>query len=225
MKKNTKLSIINTLFNPNKKGVSEWKTIDEIINGGLKWSNNGNFRHGVAFGCKYYIWEKYPLMGKVEKLRMNGFNKNIECLQNNRPISKKIRDHYKKTPCVVCGQKNNLVLDHKNDLYNNPRVLDIKTQTIDDFQPLCQHCNLQKRTVAKKTRKNGKRYSALNIPSLKIFNIKFTKGCKTFDPNDVNAMVGTYWYDPVDFIKKANESFINENTLSSVTDKIKTLDV
>ena len=66
---------------------------------------------------------------------------------------------------------------------------------------LCNSCNLLKRQVAKDTLKNGKRYGATNIPSLAVFKTDFTHGDETFDINDPNAMVGTYWYDPIDFIK------------------------
>ena len=37
----------------------------------------------------------------------------------------------------------------------------------------------------------------------------FIEGDETFDPKDPNAMVGTYWYDPVLFLKRAYE--INSN--------------
>jgi hypothetical protein len=119
-----------------------------------------------------------------------------------RPIRQDIKNHYKKMPCVHCGSKSDLVCDHKNDLYNDKRVLNTKIQTLDDFQSLCTHCNLQKRQIMKNTLKENKRYGATNIPMLKEFNIDFTSGDIYFDKNDINAMKGSYWYDPIDFIKK-----------------------
>jgi hypothetical protein len=50
--------------------------------------------------------------------------------------------------------------------------------------------------------KSGKRYGATNIPSLSVFGVDFIQGDETFDINDPNAMVGTYWYDPIAFIKE-----------------------
>ena len=79
------------------------------------------------------------------------------------------------------------------------RVLDLKTQKLCDFQALCEHCNLQKRAVIKKTKETGKRYGATNIPSLKPHGIDFIVGDEKFDISDPDAMVGTYWYDPVYF--------------------------
>jgi hypothetical protein len=119
-----------------------------------------------------------------------------------RPISQKIRDHFNGKPCVVCGSNSNIVIDHKNGLYNDKRVLNADTQDIDDFQVLCNHCNLQKRQTIKHMKKCGKRYSALDIPSISMFNIDFTKGDENYDKTDPKWSEGTYWNDPCDFIKK-----------------------
>ncbi len=54
----------------------------------------------------------------------------------------------------------------------------------------------------KKTLETNKRYGATNIPMFKHFGIDFTKGNETFDKKNPKAMIGTYWYDPVDFMKK-----------------------
>lgn len=88
-------------------------------------------------------------------------------------------------------------------MYNDRRVLDSNTQKIDDFQVLCNHCNLQKRETIKSMKKTGKRFSALNIPSISMFNISFTEGDEDYDKNDPNWGEGTYWNDPCDFIKKS----------------------
>ena len=112
-----------------------------------------------------------------------------------------MRTFFKNKPCVVCGSNNDLVIDHKNGLYNNPRVLDTKTQKINDFQVLCNHCNLQKRQTIVWSKKFNKRYPATKIPQLKYFNIDFIKGCDKLDLSNPNAMVGTYWYDPILFLK------------------------
>lgn len=119
--------------------------------------------------------------------------------ETQRPIRADIRATICSKSCVVCGTTAT-VCDHKNDLYNDPRVLNTATQTLEDFQPLCNHCNLQKRQVAKKMRETGKRYGATNIGQLALFGIDFIQGDETYDPADPNAMVGTYWYDPVVFL-------------------------
>ena len=197
---NKKQQQVDLLFKPNEEGISDWITKENISqNSILNWGNNGVARHGIYFNDNRFIWEKYPINGKIEKLRTNGFNdKNLN--SNLRPIRKDIDKYYKQSSCVVCGSKSDLVTDHKNDLYNDPRVLNTSTQVLNDFQCLCNHCNLQKRQVAKKTKETRKRYGATNIPFLKIFGINFIEGDENYDPKDINAMKGTFWYDPIEFM-------------------------
>ncbi len=60
----------------------------------------------------------------------------------SRTISKNIYDFYKNKRCAHTGFKssvqNPIEIDHKNGRYNEKSVLDINTQIIDDFQPLCR---------------------------------------------------------------------------------------
>ena len=109
---------------------------------------------------------------------------------HKRTIREDIRKFHILTGCLVCGSHSALVIDHKNDLYNDPRVLSPTTQTTEDFQCLCTHCNLQKRQVCKRTKESGLRYKATNIPQLIMFGIDFIEGDETFDSKDPNAMVG-----------------------------------
>jgi hypothetical protein len=133
----------------------------------------------------------------------------------NRPIRKNIKEYYKGFSCCVCGT-GNTVCDHKNDLYNDVRVLNSNTQTIDDFQPLCNSCNLRKRSVAKKMKSENKRHPP--PPFIReCYGIDFTQGDETFDPDDINATVGTYWHDPPAFLKEchkiAHKKLLDENEI------------
>lgn len=207
MSRITNLQKVQILFQPDENGFSRWVSREELDVSDLYFSNNGNSRHGVFFGVNEYIWEvDRGLQRRVERLRLVGLNPEIY-IQQNRPIRNDIHAALRDAPgarCVVCGSTSCLVTDHKNDLYNDPRVLSAETQTIDDFQVLCTHCNLQKRQVAVSTRDTGRRYGATQIPHLAPFGIDFTEGDETYDPNDINAMRGTFWYDPVDFTRKLN---------------------
>jgi len=198
---------VDRLFQPDLSGNSRWVSRDDIrVNKILDWGNNGAARHGVYFADKRYIWEKDG-KGSIKGLRTIGFSDD-ELYGAARPIRPDIEKYHKAMGCVVCGSHSDLVTDHKNDLYNDLRVLDRKTQTIDDFQCLCNHCNLQKRQVSKVTKERGKRVGATTIASLSIFGIDFVEGDDKFDEKDVNAMVGTYWYDPVEFMKKIKEKLL-----------------
>ena len=192
---------IDIVFQPDLNGYSEWVTRDTIQkHPALNWGRNGAQRHGVFFNDKRYIWEKFPKTSTITHLKLSGFNPDAN-VNTTRPIRDDIHAYHKSMGCVVCGSHSSLVTDHKNDLYNDQRVLNATTQTIHDFQCLCNHCNLQKREVVKQCKATGLRYPATNIPQLRPFGIDFTQGDHTFDPSDPNAMVGTYWYDPVAFMK------------------------
>jgi hypothetical protein len=146
--------------------------------------------------CVYQSFGYY-----IKYLKICGLKEN----NNARPIRSDIKRHYKNLPCCACGRTTELICDHKNDLYNDPKVLNIKTQTLDDFQSLCNSCNLLKRQISKWTVQNKKRYGATNIPSLAVFGIDFSEGDEKYDPQDIKAMVGTYWFDPVMFMTKIKD--------------------
>ena len=188
---------VNAIFQPDVQGVSQWVSREILDASPLDWGGNGVGRHGIYFGDKRYLWEKQGNR-KITALRTVGFSED-ELYGATRPIREDIKQFYKQQGCVVCGRHSDLVTDHKNDLYNDPRVLSRVTQTLDDFQCLCNHCNLQKRQVAKTTLETGVRFAATNIPSLAPHGIDFIQGDDTFDPADPNAMVGTFWYDVVAF--------------------------
>jgi hypothetical protein len=118
----------------------------------------------------------------------------------NRPIRKNIHQEITNLSCVMCGTSKT-ICDHKNDLYNDERVLRTETQLISDFQPLCNHCNLQKRQICKTEEQTGKLYSAKNIQRYKIYSFEFPWEKKAFDKDDVNCKIGTLWFDPVEFEK------------------------
>ena len=139
---------------------------------------------------------------------VHSVRQNIE----SRPIRNDIKKYYQKQSCVVCGSNSDLVCDHKNDLYNDPRVLSTETQELSDFQSLCNHCNLQKRQVCKIEKETNTIYSAKNIPQFKSFPFEFTWENKPYDLLDINTKKGTYWYDPIEFTNAIGCAF-SKNTL------------
>ena len=130
----------------------------------------------------------------------------LKTTNNLRPIRDDIKEYYKIKCCVVCGSTSDLVCDHKNDLYNDSRVLDAKTQKLEDFQSLCTHCNLQKRQVCKKEKETKTIYSAKNIPMLAVFELP--------ESNNKNE---AFWYDPVEYCKKIKETIAD--TIKETYDK------
>ena len=111
-------------------------------------------------------------------------------------ISSDIKKEIHSRPCACCGTTTNIECDHKNDLIldqNDERVLNITTQTINDFQALCRHCNDTKRAVKKRTLKQKKRQPAPG------FKVQFTQGDDTFNVDDKFWYIGTYWGDVLAF--------------------------
>lgn len=119
-------------------------------------------------------------------------------------IRKDIRDYITSLPCAVCRRTDTIECDHKNDLYKltDPRLLIKTEQQIDDFQPLCKHCNDKKRSensarIKKVFEKNGiwKRQPSPfpNAPFLP------GTGGDTLDINNPKWYIGTYWGDVAAF--------------------------
>ena len=88
-KKTEKQSKIDSIFKPNKVGVSDWVSISKLIESKL-WSekSNGNQRNGIFLEDARYNWESERLnnkpKGKILKLRTIGLNNNILKVTNVR---------------------------------------------------------------------------------------------------------------------------------------------
>lgn len=208
-KRTQKQKEIDKLFNPDKNGVSEWISKETIKTKSpfLDWGSNGVMRHNIMWNDTRYNWDvKRGSRRNITDIKTTGFNKN-ELSKKSRPINKQIEKEIKKSKskCVFCGTKTNLVCDHKNDLYNDEIVLNIKEQRISDFQCLCNRCNLLKREICKKEKEKNKIYSAKNIPFIgNNFKFEYPWEKKAFDILDINCKKDTFWYDPVEFVNKLN---------------------
>jgi len=220
MTRTNKQIAVNSVFTPNDHGESEWvaRSVWEQ-NSLLNWGRNGNCRHGIYFGDNRYNW-KARRDGKkntVTHLRTTGFSDSY-LHGASRPVRADIRQIITQQPCCNCGSHTNIEVDHKNDLYNDPRVLNLETQRVEDFQTLCRKCNLSKRESNRKTRSSGRRQGPPASISL-AFGVNFTEGDDTFYPIDVNWHKGTYWGDVTAFINTArtvHEEHIREETRSNI---------
>jgi len=221
---------IEALFKPDKEtGISEWKTREAIIEFDNKLiTSNGNFRetreidgrfYANCWKCHKYDWELKRLNnkpnGKVLEIRMIGYNK-ISSINKNHPINKDISrqllDECKN--CIHCGNHKGLCIDHKNDMYNDERVLNRLTQTIDDFQVLCNKCNKDlKHQDNVKEEKTGKIHSVKDIGKYRHDNFEYPweKALKVYNKEervvyineyDIHCKMYSYWYDIEEFERK-----------------------
>ena len=128
---------------------------------------------------------------KTVAYKFNGYNITNEI--KNRQINSEIRKYFDDKNCAHTGSPNKKhnkhEIDHKNGRYNEDGVFNIETQKIDDFQPLTQESNKQKREVCKKCKKTNKRYDAMYLG----YNTSVIEG--TLEYNEELGCVGCYWYD------------------------------
>lgn len=163
----------------------------------IAWKNSGFTDKDLKKVQKDFMkleFDKTIKKISAQFVKFYGFGEQVK----DQGIRQEILREIKKLPCIVCGTTNNIECDHKNDLYleNDPRIRIKETQRIDDFQPLCRHCNLVKRQIKAKTIKENKRQPAPG------FAIKFVEGDETFIRSDPNWYKGTYWGDVKAFKKK-----------------------
>jgi 5-methylcytosine-specific restriction endonuclease McrA len=210
---------VDILFKPNAQGISEWIKREAIDKTSLNWGGNGNCRHGIYFGDNRFIWKKKSgKNGKITHLRTAGFSEN-ELHGASRPVRGDIKKHFSNLECLHCGSRTGIIADHKNGLYNDPRVLNPITQIIDDFQPLCQGCNTIKREWERKTRVQKKRQPPPPCIRLLSGGALFTRGDSTFNENDTEWYKGTYWGDIDAFCK----SFAEVEEVVEVEEKVRDL--
>lgn len=224
-----KVNLVKTLSNNFTRIIPRDELSQHI---GLNWGNNGvgdrwcgkKFCYTTIQSTKYTLYNDHQERANIDKQKIKDFQEHFvkthninqgiigiyvhyELSQQNvddmkRPIRNDIRTKIKSSPCVSCGTLSDTVCDHKNDLYNDKRVLNIRTQMEDDFQCLCRHCNLQKRQVCKIEKETNKLYSAKDLPKYKVFDFLFPWEMKHFDINDPDLKKDTYWYDPIEFNNK-----------------------
>lgn len=151
------------------------------IHSKLKFPTKNDCDYHGSGNVVYFI----QFFGKCEKLLSN-------------TIKNSIRNEITKRPCASCGCNQNIECDHKNDLNNDNRVLSVETQTIDDFQPLCKHCNDVKRSIKSKMLKINKRIGASYLG----YKIDFTEGTEELNKDDPYWYKGTYWGDCLEFKKQ-----------------------
>ncbi|WP_456364267.1 hypothetical protein [Priestia aryabhattai] len=157
--------------------------------------NNTNGRD-IRFVKRKYELEIVKRGTKEIKFRIVG----KKAMLLSRPIQKKIKDYFKNKRCVMTGTRSDIEVDHKNGRYNDSRVLNVKSQTIDDFQALTKVVNNIKREHCRKCISTNKKFDAKELGYL----ISTLDGNLIHD-NTPSGCKGCFFYDIVYFKKKYNE--------------------
>ena len=208
-----KVDLFLELASPDENGVSDWVNVKDFVGKyeALKLGNGGSWCRGSSSLQKKYIvrFNKELTSGNsIDAIKLCGYNEQNSFSQQ---IRQDIRDYYKGQKCVmlgVCGTSENtkIEIDHKDGRKNDARVADPATQKIEDFQPLSKAANDAKRQICKKCKETGLRWDATNIPGN---TIAFYEGDKHF--SKTLGCVGCYQYDPVEYRRRCEEDFKNNN--------------
>ena len=203
-------TLVMEIFKPDPStGISRKITRDEINKTELALCNNGNIRQNIPWTNKY-IWDvtrqNNKPRGRPNLFQTTGFSDNniiSHPIQNN--IRKELFSKY--SGCLHCGNRKDLCIDHKNDMYNDTNVLNTKTQTINDFQVLCNKCNKDlKHQINVKEKNTGKLHLAKDLNILPFIKDKFNypwELCITeYDETIIYCKSYTYWYDIEEFHRK-----------------------
>ncbi|MBR1453455.1 MAG: hypothetical protein IJ593_02255 [Lachnospiraceae bacterium] len=217
----TKTELFIKLANPNAKGISRWVSVTEFVGEykELKLGNGGSWcRSNSSLAKKYNIEvdKSKTKSNSIDAIRLNGFNEKSIFNQN---IRADIKEYYKNKNCVMLGvngvsENTRIEIDHKDGRKNNQRISDIKTQNIDDFQPLCKAANDAKRQICKKCKETNKRWDAKNI---KGNPYSFYKGNENY--NDELGCKGCYQYDPVEY-RKESAKMISKDAVKHTVDYV-----
>jgi len=199
----TKKDLFIELAKPNSNGISRWIKVSEFTGKykELQLGNGGSRCRKSSSLAKEYIveFDKNITAGNsIDRVRLNGLNTNKYFNQN---IRQDIKNYYKNQNCVMLGINGNsentkIEIDHKDGRKDDRRVSNIKTQKLEDFQPLSKAANDIKRQICKKCKETNKRWNAKN---LKGNPFEFYYGDENY--TEEVGCNGCYQYDPVEYRK------------------------
>lgn len=196
-KEKTKAELFIELAKPNEKGFSRWVNVSEFIGKykELQLGNGGSWCRKESNLAKLYKIEfdkKKTKGNSIDRIKLDGLKEKEGGAQHiNHDIKKKIKGR----ECVILGTSNPEV-DHKNGRKNDPRIMNSKTQTISDFQPLSKAANDAKRQFCKECVKTNHRFDAKKLG----YPISFSEGEEKHDRTK-DGCIGCFWYDPLEFRK------------------------
>ncbi|AFR35779.1 type II restriction endonuclease NlaIII [Riemerella anatipestifer] len=201
----TKTELFLELAKPDSNGVSRWVSVNEFIGKykALQLGNGGSWCRASSSLAKTYTieFDKTKTRGNsIDAIRLTGFNNSNTF---NQSIRKEIKDFYKNKNCVMLGINGNSIntkieIDHKDGRKDNDRVSNIKTQRLEDFQPLSKAANDAKRQICKRCKETNLRWNAKN---LKGNPYSFYEGDEHYTQE--LGCVGCYQFDPVEYRKSS----------------------
>lgn len=209
------------LAQPDKNGISRWVYATEFVGKykSLELGNGWSWGRASSPLRKRYTVEvdrSITSGNRIDAIKLTGFNNQQHFSQT---IRKDICDEIRKRRCVMLGingtsENTTIEVDHKDGRKNDMRVSDLKSQSIDDFQPLCKAANDIKRQICKNCKLTDKRWDARNIEGNPY---SFYDGDENY--TEEQGCVGCYQYDPVEYRIRSVKR-VSEETVADVMQKL-----
>ena len=195
-------------------GISRWVSVAEFtgkyaplsLGNGLSWG-----RSSSPLAREYNIEKDRSLTpgNRIDRIKLCGYKEEKTFSQS---IRLDIRSEIKSRRCVICGasgtsENTTIEVDHKDGRKNDMRVSDVKTQRLDDFQPLCKACNDMKRQACKDCKKaDGIRWDAKLIEGNPF---SYYKGNAQYTPE--LGCEGCFLFDPVEYRRVAYSGRLSDD--------------
>ena len=178
------------LAKPDEFGFSREVSVEEFVGkyACLKTTNGNDWARKNSYLDRKYIVDKISKGkgNKITHIKLWGPNK----APNGRQVSSAIRKEIRKRKCAVL-HVSSIEVDHKDGRYDDPNVIDLEKQKIDDFQALSKCVNMAKRQHCKVCRGTGKRFDA-RLLGYKVGQVNGNGEYR-------GTCIGCYWHDPVRF--------------------------
>ena len=195
-KKGSKAYKFLELAQPDENGFSREVKIEEFVGkyANLKFGNGVDWARKSSKLAKTFNIEliKDDKPGKPTiAIKLNGYKNKIDTKVET--IRKDIKEKLSKQPCIVLGVHTScdhkIEIDHKDGRKDDERIMNTKTQAIDDFQPLSKPANDAKRQHCKKCKETGIRFDAKILG----YPVSVIKGDLIYE--EKLGCEGCFWYD------------------------------
>lgn len=214
----SKCALFLELAKPDRNGFSRWVFTTEYVGkyASLFHANGWDWgRAGSELRNRFKV-EIRRNGTRIEAVRLVGFNTEFSFSQAIRPD---IKAAIQKRKCVMLGVNGTSIntrieVDHKDGRKSNPRVSNMNTQLMCDFQPLCKAANDVKRQICKECKRTNRRWDAKNILGNPY---SFYEGGPVYEKEQ--GCVGCYQYDPVAYRVNSAKRLTTE-TVETVMHKL-----
>lgn len=181
---------------PDDQGISREVTVEELLKVDSRFAmgNGGSWCRSDG-PLKDFVIERRKKGNRIIAVKLEGRSGSIM----NRQIRSDIVREIRMQACAVLAVNSENQVDHKNGRYNDPRVNNVATQQLDDFQSLSRAANTAKRQHCKECKASGVRFDAKRLG----YRVGQWRGGTEY----TGSCVGCFWYDPVEFNNRISEGF------------------